>query len=93
MFIFRKLDILILNAAVNELPYTLTENGIETTFQVNHLGHFYMVRLLEKKLIQSSTRIVFVSSESHRFSTLNKENIDQDWRQGNFIQYFFDFIN
>ncbi|KAH9529448.1 hypothetical protein DERF_003333 [Dermatophagoides farinae] len=39
-----KLDILILNAAVNELPYTLTENGIETTFQVNHLGHFYMVR-------------------------------------------------
>ena len=81
MFIFRKLDILILNAAVNELPYTLTENGIETTFQVNHLGHFYMVRLLEKKLIQSSTRIVFVSSESHRFSTLNKENVDQDWRQ------------
>ncbi|KAH7642251.1 short chain dehydrogenase-like protein [Dermatophagoides farinae] len=82
-----KLDILILNAAVNELPYTLTENGIETTFQVNHLGHFYMVRLLEKKLIQSSTRIVFVSSESHRFSTLNKENVDQDWSPSNFISF------
>ncbi|XP_075677072.1 WW domain-containing oxidoreductase isoform X1 [Dermatophagoides pteronyssinus] len=82
-----KLNILILNAAVNALPYLLTEDGFETTFQVNHLGHFYMVRLLEKKLIESSTRIVFVSSESHRFSTLNKENIDQDWSPSNFISF------
>lgn len=79
-----------MNAAINALPYLLTEDGFETTFQVNHLGHFYMVRLLEKKLIESSTRIVFVSSESHRFSTLNKENIDQDWRQESF---FFDIFH
>lgn len=74
------MNILILNAAVTGLPYSLTIDGLETTFQVNYLSQFYMIRLLENKLINSKTRIVFVSSESHRFSTINEDNLFQNWR-------------
>lgn len=64
----RQIDILILNAAVFGLPYTETEDKMETTFQVNHLSHFYLAILLEP-LLASKSRVIFVSSESHRFSS------------------------
>lgn len=59
------IDMLILNAAVFALPYTQTENRLETTFQVCHLAHFYLCKLLEDCLDRMS-RVVVVSSESHR---------------------------
>ncbi|KAF4788786.1 WW domain-containing oxidoreductase-like protein [Turdus rufiventris] len=66
------LHILICNAAVFGVPWSLTEDGLESTFQVNHLGHFYLVQLLEDVLLQSSpARVVVVSSESHRFTEIN----------------------
>lgn len=40
---------------------------MESTFQVNYLGNFYLVQLLEDVLRRSSpARVVMVSSESHR---------------------------
>lgn len=67
MIFFRPLHILICNAAMFGAPWSLTEDGLESTFQVNHLGHFYLVQLLEDVLRQSSpARVVVVSSESHR---------------------------
>lgn len=58
---------LILNAGVFGLPHSLTEDGFEMTFQVNHLGHFYLVKLLTPILIESAPcRVVVLSSESHR---------------------------
>ncbi|NXA15931.1 WWOX oxidoreductase, partial [Sapayoa aenigma] len=65
------LHILICNAAVFGVPWCLTEDGLESTFQVNHLGHFYLVQLLEGLLRRSSpARVVVVSSESHRFTEI-----------------------
>ena len=43
---------------------TFTEDGIETTFQVNHLAHFLLVSLLLDRLA-SPARVVFVSSGTH----------------------------
>nr|AAA21465.1 oxidoreductase [Homo sapiens] len=40
------LHVLVCNAATFALPWSLTKDGLETTFQVNHLGHFYLVQLL-----------------------------------------------
>lgn len=56
---------LILNAGVFGVPYTETEDGFETTFQVNHLSHMYLALLLEP-LLKPSSRVIFISSESHR---------------------------
>jgi NAD(P)-dependent dehydrogenase (short-subunit alcohol dehydrogenase family) len=43
---------------------TYTEDGFETTFGVNHLGHFLLVNLLIKHLV-APARIVVVSSDTH----------------------------
>ncbi len=43
---------------------TYTKDGFETTFGVNHLGHFLLVNLLLKDF-QSPARIIFVSSDTH----------------------------
>ncbi|EFN83713.1 WW domain-containing oxidoreductase [Harpegnathos saltator] len=68
---FKTLDILILNAGVFGIPYQLTNDGYETTFQVNHLSQFYLTLLLEHSIQKAANpRIVIVSSESHRFSTI-----------------------
>ncbi|KAL3270614.1 hypothetical protein HHI36_021148 [Cryptolaemus montrouzieri] len=71
-----KIDILILNAGVFGLPYSKTVDGYETTFQVNHLGHFYLTCLLED-MFSVGTRIVVLSSESHRFSDLTLANLSE----------------
>ncbi|XP_011640819.1 WW domain-containing oxidoreductase isoform X1 [Pogonomyrmex barbatus] len=76
---FKSLHILILNAGVFGIPYQLTEDGYETTFQVNHLSQFYLTLLL-KETIQNTnnSRVIVVSSESHRFSTIRiPEDIHQ----------------
>src|SRR6266571_1020603 len=43
---------------------TYTQDGFETTFGVNCLGHFLLVNLLLRQLV-APARIVFVSSDSH----------------------------
>ncbi|XP_030382885.1 WW domain-containing oxidoreductase [Scaptodrosophila lebanonensis] len=68
------IDYLILNAGVFALPYTQTVDGLETTFQVSHLSHFHLTMQLEA-LFDHRSRIVVVSSESHRFASLPTENL------------------
>lgn len=63
---YKVLDMLILNAGVFGLPFSKTEDGFETIFQVNHLSQFYLTLLLEP-LLCTGSRVVIVSSESHRY--------------------------
>ncbi|XP_015509856.1 WW domain-containing oxidoreductase isoform X1 [Neodiprion pinetum] len=68
---YTKLDILILNAGVFGIPHLITVNGYESTFQTNHLAQFYFTMLLEPIIHNTeNARIVVVSSESHRFSSI-----------------------
>lgn len=66
---YKCFDFLILNAGVFGLPHTLTEDGFETTFQVCHLSHFYITLQLED-LLSLESRVIILSSESHRFANL-----------------------
>eukprot|EP01046_Picozoa_sp_COSAG06_P002266 COSAG06_NODE_79_length_25437_cov_12.062673_25_plen_180_part_00 len=63
------LDTLILNAGVMWAPYSLTADGYETQFAVNHLGHFALVTNLFKKLkaAPGGARVVTVSSKAHQY--------------------------
>ncbi|OBS25131.1 hypothetical protein FPOA_05666 [Fusarium poae] len=66
-----KLNILILNAGVMATPEGRTEDGFETQFGTNHLGHFLFFQLLKPALVAASTpsfqsRVVSLSSKAHR---------------------------
>ncbi|CAG0895588.1 unnamed protein product [Cyprideis torosa] len=50
----------------------MTEDGFEYTFQVNHLAQMYLTLLLSP-LLNTGSRVISISSESHRFSSLNGE--------------------
>ncbi len=72
-----RLDVLVNNAGGIWRNYTETADGHETTFGVNHLGHFYLTHLLTPMLLDSApSRIVNVASEFHRFAgNINFEDI------------------
>lgn len=71
------LDYLILNAAVFGIPFTTTQDGLETHFQVCHLSHFYIATRLEP-LLNHQSRVIVLSSESHRMSNLPDQDLSED---------------
>jgi NAD(P)-dependent dehydrogenase (short-subunit alcohol dehydrogenase family) len=73
---FPRLDVLLNNAGLIMGERVLTEDGLETTFAVNHLAYFLLARLLQPKLAASApARIVNVASESHRLGTLRFDDL------------------
>jgi NAD(P)-dependent dehydrogenase (short-subunit alcohol dehydrogenase family) len=78
---FDRLDVLINNAGLVQAQRTVTAEGFETTFGVNHVGHFVLTSLLLDQLRASApARVVVVSSHAHRgasgldFEDLNAEH-------------------
>jgi len=61
---FPRVDLLINNAGVMEVPYLRTEDGFELTLATNHLGPFALTGLLLDRLADGA-RIVTMSSISH----------------------------
>lgn len=60
------IDVLINNAGLIAPRRTLTEDGNELTFQVNHLSHFLLTSLLHRQLMaRPGARVVNVSSDAH----------------------------
>lgn len=62
------IDILIANAGVMALPRSVTEDGFETQFGVNHLGHFALTGLLLPALRQRRGARVVVATSVAAFS-------------------------
>ncbi|MBL8950564.1 MAG: SDR family oxidoreductase [Myxococcaceae bacterium] len=61
------LDLLINNAGIMAPPLGVTAQGWESQLGTNHLGHFLLTLLLEKRLKQSpAARVVTLSSDLHR---------------------------
>lgn len=61
------IDLLISSASVMYPPRTTTSDGFELQFGANHLGHFALTGLLLDRLLAvAGSRVVTVSSGSHR---------------------------
>lgn len=66
----RPFDVVIANAGVMAAPFGKTEDGFETQFGTNHLGHFTFVNRIAS-LIKDGGRFVSLASSGHRFSDVN----------------------
>ena len=73
----RLFDVIIANAGVMATPFGKTQDGFETQFGTNHLGHFVFVNRIAK-LIKDGGRLVNLSSAGHRYSDvdLNDPNFE-----------------
>lgn len=77
----RPLHVLLNNAGVVNLQRTLTCDGIETVFAVNHLAYFLLTNLLLDRLKASApARIVNVASDAHRFGAMNFDDLGGERR-------------
>jgi NAD(P)-dependent dehydrogenase (short-subunit alcohol dehydrogenase family) len=69
---YDRLDVLVNNAGVVLRQRSMTEDGIESTFAINHLGYFLVTNLLLDMLKKSApSRIVNVSSTAHRYGKID----------------------
>ncbi len=82
---YDRLDVLVNNAGTVFSARTLTVDGFEATFAVNHLASFLLTLLLLDLVVKSApARIVNVSSENHYNGTLDFENLGYE-KGGYFI--------
>ena len=71
-----RLDVLVHNAGGFMKSRVITEDGLETTFQVNHLAPFLLTHLLLDRLeAASSARVVVVSSVAHQGGYIDFQNL------------------
>ena len=71
-----RLDVLVNNAGGVNKARTVTADGIETTFAVNHLAYFLLTNLLLDLVVKSApARVVTVASVGHRRGTLDFEDL------------------
>ncbi|MEM6832000.1 MAG: SDR family oxidoreductase [Pseudomonadota bacterium] len=71
------LDILINNVGAMYNDLTHSDDGIETTFAVNHLSIFLLTHLLLERMQSSApARIITIASEIHRKATINFDDVN-----------------
>ncbi|WP_459194410.1 oxidoreductase [Halosimplex sp. J119] len=83
---YDELHVLCNNAGVMAIPRAETDDGFETQFGVNHLGHFALTGHLIDRIVETpgETRVITQSSGVHEageidFSDLNHEHAYDKW--------------
>ncbi|KAI4153955.1 MAG: hypothetical protein LQ340_001973 [Diploschistes diacapsis] len=74
------IDVLVLNAGIMAAPYSLTEDGLESQFGGNHVGHFLLANLIMGKVLkaQEGGRVVSVSSDGFRLGPIRFDDLGFD---------------
>lgn len=72
---FTKIDVLINNAGGMFPAGLRTKDGLDQSFAVNHLGPFILTKTLLPNLLESKGKVIYVSSEAHRFAKVNKADL------------------
>jgi len=85
---YQHLHVLVNNAGVHLAKRSVTVDGIETTFAVNHLSYFLLTNLLLGVLKSSApARIVNVSSKAHYRGHINFDDLQGEKRYSGFRAY------
>jgi len=79
---YPQIHVLINNAGLHSTTRSVTADGYETTFAVNHLSTFLLTMLLVDRMKASApARIINVSSQGHRFGGLDLNDLNWDKRR------------
>ena len=85
---YPKLDVLINNAGVCLPERRITMDGLEESFQINHLSHFILTNLLIDELKKSDDpRIINVSSAAHSAGRFDPDNLQGEKEYSSFRTY------
>jgi retinol dehydrogenase 12 len=83
-----RLDVLINNAGAFFVSRKTSQDGIEMTFALNHLGYFLLTNLLLDLLVASApARVVNVSSAAHIGGRLHLEQVKDPARYSGWAAY------
>src|ERR1700751_3440597 len=66
-------DVIIANAGVMATPFGHTEDGFETQFGTNHLGHFVLVNRIAP-LLRPGGRLINLASAGHRYANVDLQD-------------------
>ena len=86
------LDLIINNGAVMACPFTLTDDGIESQFATNYLGHFLLTNLLLKNGLvtgngkAAGVRIINLSSSAHHEKKIDLDDVSFQVRMQHTLQ-------
>jgi len=84
----KPLHVLLNNAGVFHLKRTVTRDGIESVFAVNHLAYFLLTMLLLDRIKQSApARIVNVSSNLHNSASIKFDDLGGERAYGGMSSY------
>lgn len=72
---FPKIDLMINNAGGMFPSGIKTKDGLDQTFQVNHLGHMLLIKNLLQNLIEAKGKIIQVSSMAHHIGSFNLKDL------------------
>lgn len=85
---YKQLDVLINNAGVWFSKRELTKEGFEKNLGINYLSHFLLTMLLLDIMKNTSNaRIINLSSEAHRFTNINFDDLQSEKNFNNFKAY------
>lgn len=85
---YGRLDLLINNAGVMGLPRSLTRDGFERQFGINHLGHFALTQALLPLLRgQPDARVVTVTSGAQYFGRIAFDDLQGERRYDRWSAY------
>ena len=85
---YDRLDVLVNNAGLVQSKRSETEDGLETTFAINHLAPFLLTNLLQDLLEKSApSRVVTVSSEAERWGNIDFDDLQSKKRYRGFPVY------
>jgi retinol dehydrogenase-12 len=83
-----RIDVLANNAGLVAGRRSLTEDGYETTFAVNHLAPFLLTNLLLERLVASApARVVTTSSDAHRAGRIALDDLQGERRWSSWGAY------
>jgi NAD(P)-dependent dehydrogenase (short-subunit alcohol dehydrogenase family) len=85
-----RIDVLINNAGAMFGRRQLTEDGLESTFALNHMAYFVLTQGLRDRLIASApARVVSTASRAHESGTLDLDDLQSEkiYRESGLVEW------